>query len=186
MVELQLSLLGLFVACVVVLFNTLTEGEEMFTLTSSAFADGKTIPTKYANVGVSGGKNISPPLTWAHLPAGTKSLALACIDRHPIARNWVHWFVINIPKTATSIAEGASKTKNMPQGSKELNNTFGTPGWGGPQPPPGSGAHKYEFILYALNVDSLDLGANTYLAGFNRAIEGKVIASAKLVGMYER
>ncbi len=186
MLELQLSLLGLFAVCAVILFNTLTEGGEPFALASSAFADGKTIPTKYANVGVSGGKNISPPLTWTLPPAGTKSFALACIDRHPIARNWVHWLVLNIPKTATSLAEGASRTKNLPTGSKELNNSFGSLGWGGPQPPPGSGSHKYEFIVYALNVDRLDVEASAYLAGFNRAIEGKVIASAKLVGVYER
>jgi phosphatidylethanolamine-binding protein (PEBP) family uncharacterized protein len=40
--------------------------------------------------------------------------------------------------------------------------------------------------LYALNVDKMDLGANASLAAFKKAIEGKVIASASITGMYGR
>jgi Raf kinase inhibitor-like YbhB/YbcL family protein len=153
---------------------------------SSAFGDGKTIPTRHANKGVSDGQNVSPPLSWANLPEGTKSLAVACIDRHPIANNWVHWLVINIAARSTSLSEGTSQTKMFPAGARELENTFGTTGWGGPQPPPGSGTHLYEFLLYALSVDTLNLPVKTNLASFNKAINGKVLATAKLVGTYER
>ena len=73
----------------------------------------------------------------------------------------------------------------LPAGAKELENTFGSTGWGGPQPPPGSGTHPYEFLLYALTVENLNLPVNTNLA-FNKAIEGRVLAPAKLVGTYER
>lgn len=157
-----------------------------FSLSSSAFAEGKAIPVQYANTGVSGGRNVSPPLSWVSPPNETKSFALACVDRHPIANNWVHWLVINIPRSATGLAEGASRSEKLPPGAKELQNTFGTAGWGGPQPPRGSGSHPYEFLLYALNVESLNLGANTSLSAFNKAVEGKVIATVKLVGTYER
>ena len=61
-----------------------------FAVSSSAFGDGKAIPTRHATKAVSGGQNASPSLSWANLPEGTKSLAVACIDRHPIANNWVH------------------------------------------------------------------------------------------------
>ncbi len=105
----------------------------MMQLKSSAFADGQSIPTKYANTGVSGGQNVSIPLEWSGAPAETKSFALAIVDRHPIANSWVHWLVINIPKTASMLAEGASRTNKMPTGAKELNNTFGNLGYGGPQ-----------------------------------------------------
>jgi phosphatidylethanolamine-binding protein (PEBP) family uncharacterized protein len=74
----------------------------------------------------------------------------------------------------------------LPAGAKELENTFGSTGWGGPQPPPGSGTHPYEFLLYALTVENLNLPVNTNLASFNKAIEGRVLATAKLVGTYER
>jgi len=93
---------------------------------------------------------------------------------------------IDIPKTATSISAGVSRTVNIPTGTQELRNSFGTVGWGGPQPPRGSGRHLYEFLLYALNVDKLNLTADTTLAAFHKAIGGKVIATAKLVGTYER
>ncbi|MDZ7288431.1 MAG: YbhB/YbcL family Raf kinase inhibitor-like protein [candidate division KSB1 bacterium] len=155
-------------------------------LKSSAFTNGKSIPTKYANTGVSGGQNISLPLEWSGVPAETKSFALAIVDRHPIANNWVHWFVINIPKSVNMLAEGASRTNKMPAGSKELNNTFGKLGYGGPQPPRGSGAHDYEITLYALNVENLALDTNTSLAAFEKALAGKVLTSAKMVGTFER
>jgi len=158
----------------------------MIQIKSSAFTDGKPIPTKYANTGVSGGQNVSVPLEWSGAPAETKSFALVIVDRHPIANNWLHWLVINIPKSISMLAEGASRTNKMPAGAKELNNTFGSLGYAGPQPPRGSGPHDYEVTLYALNVDSLALGANTSLSAFEKAILGKVIASAKIVGTYER
>ena len=155
-------------------------------LSSSAFGDGKAIPTRHATKAVSGGQNASPSLSWANLPEGTRSLAVACIDRHPVANNWIHWLVINIPTSAKVLPEGASGTKMLPAGAKELENTFGTMGWEGPQPPSGSGTHPYEFLLYALSVETLNLPVNTNLASFSKAIDGKVLATAKLVGTYER
>jgi Raf kinase inhibitor-like YbhB/YbcL family protein len=107
------------------------------------------------------------------------------IDPHPVAQNWVHWFVINIPAVTTSLAEGASK-KQMPPGAMELRNSFGEIGYGGPQPPKGSGEHPYVITLYALNVEKLDVGVNTSLAAFKKMIEGKVTQSASITGKYER
>jgi Raf kinase inhibitor-like YbhB/YbcL family protein len=155
-------------------------------LTSPSFGDGKAIPTTHAYTGVAGAKNLSPALRWTEAPAGTKSFALACIDHHPVANNWIHWMVINIPSTAHELPEGASQSTKLPSGSKELKNSFGTVGWGGPQPPPGSGIHPYEFVLYALNTDSLNLQESTSLSTFNKALEGKVLATAKLVGTFQR
>ena len=154
-------------------------------LSSSAFQDGKLIPTKYAYHGVSGGRNISIPLTWDGAPPETKSFALSIVDPHPVANNWVHWFVMNIPQTTAFLAEGSSG-KNMPVGSKELYNTYGTLGYGGPEPPKGSGPHPYEVKLYALNVENLDLSVNATLSAFKKGLEGKVITSAKIIGIYER
>ena len=59
-------------------------------------------------------------------------------------------------------------------------------GWGGPQPPEGSGVHHYEFLLYCLNVEKLDLSPDAKLAALNKAIEGKIMATARLEGTYER
>ena len=154
-------------------------------LSSSAFQDTKSLLTKYAYGGVVGGKNISLPLGWSDVPPASRSFALSIVDPHPVAKNWVHWIVINIPKDITSIAEGASGS-HMPSGSRELYNSFGTLGYGGPQPPKGSGPHPYVVTLYALNVEHLDLSTNSSLTAFQKALEGNVLASATLTGIYER
>ena len=151
---------------------------------STAFKDGEKIPMPYVMPGA-GGKNISISLTWKNAPAGTKSFCLSIVDPHPVAQNWVHWLVIQIPPQVTSIEEGASK-KKMPPGSVELKNSFGEVGYGGPQPPKGTGDHPYVVTLYALDVEKLDLGASSSLSTFKKAIEGKLISSASITGKYGR
>lgn len=159
---------------------------DKFVISSVAFKNGKRIPTQYANTGVADGKNISIPLAWENIPKGTKSFALTMVDLHPIANNWVHWLVINIPATVLGLQEGASISSKMPVGSVELNNTFGTLGYGGPQPPKGSGPHQYEVTIYALNIPTVKLDIQSTLSTFRKAIDGKVIATAKTVGIFER
>jgi Raf kinase inhibitor-like YbhB/YbcL family protein len=178
-------LLGILSALVLsFLITTQGSGGDAMQLTSAAFKDGGKIGIQYVMPGA-GGKNLSIPLDWQNAPAGTQSFALSIVDPHPVARNWVHWLVINIPSQTAVLTEGASK-KNMPAGAVELRNSFGDVGYGGPQPPPGSGDHPYVVTLYALSVDKLDVPANTTLAAFNKALEGKVLASASVTGMFGR
>lgn len=161
-----------------------SKGVSAMEITSPAFVDQGTIPKKYVMPGA-GGSNLSLPLQWRDVPPGTKSLALSIVDPHPIARNWVHWLVINIPPTVTELPEGASG-RQMPPGARELRNSFGDLGYGGPQPPRGSGPHPYVVTLYALAVERLELPEKTTLAAFQQAIEGKVLATATITGIYER
>jgi phosphatidylethanolamine-binding protein (PEBP) family uncharacterized protein len=74
----------------------------------------------------------------------------------------------------------------MPKGCVELKSSFGDIGYGGPQPPKGTGDHPYVVTLYALNVEKLDLGVNTSLSAFKKVVEGKVIGSAAITGKYGR
>jgi Raf kinase inhibitor-like YbhB/YbcL family protein len=174
--------------CVIALLLTLTavsgSGGPTMQITSSAFSDSGKIPLEYVMPGA-GGKNVSVPLTWKDAPAGAQSFALAMVDPHPVAHNWVHWLVINLPKDAAAIPEGASG-QNMPTGAVELQNSFGKPGYGGPQPPPGSGDHPYVFTLYALSVPKVELPKSTNLAAFKQAMEGKTLATATLTGYFGR
>ncbi len=158
----------------------------MFTLASSSYKDKEQIPPKYAHRSVVGGKNISPGFQWDDPPVSVKSFALSIIDPHPVANNWVHWFAINIPLRGRSIVEGASRTNSLPAGTKELMSSYGELGYGGPAPPKGSGSHPYIATIYALNVEALNLGVNTSLRQFEKAIEGKVIAEATMTGFFER
>ena len=160
------------------------QGGNAMELKSSAFADGGKIPQQYVMPGA-GGKNLSLPLQWSGAPAGTQSFALSIVDPHPVARNWVHWLVINLPGNVSSLAEGASG-QNMPAGAAELHNSWGKAGYGGPQPPPGTGDHPYVVTLYALNVPKLDVKPATNLAGFQKAMEGKILGTAKITGYYGR
>jgi Raf kinase inhibitor-like YbhB/YbcL family protein len=176
--------LGLIVIIPLWLGQDYVFGGGTMEILSSAFRDGEKIPIQYVMV-AAGGKNLSVPLTWKNTPPGTKSFALSMVDPHPIAQNWVHWLVINIPTNITSISEGVSR-KKMPPGATELRNSFGEIGYGGPQPPKGSGEHPYVITLYALNLEKLELGVNTSLAVFKKMTEGKITQSASLTGKYER
>jgi len=158
----------------------------MFTLTSGSYRDGGVIPLKYAHRSVPGGENISPAFVWKDPPAGTKSFALSIVDPHPVAGNWVHWFIIDIPFQERALGEGSSGTRRLPVGAKELLNTYNEMGYGGPAPPKGSGSHPYVATLYALDAGSLPLGKDTVLSLFLRTIEGKSIAEATMTGYYER
>jgi len=158
----------------------------MFTLQGTSYDNGEEIPTKYAHASVVGGHNISPGFDWTDPPTSTKSFALSIIDPHPVAKNWVHWFLVNIPFKERTIREGSSMTSTLPSGSREMMNSYGELGYGGPAPPPGSGSHPYVTTLYALNVESIALGKNASLREFLRSIEGKVIAEAGMTGYFER
>ena len=153
-------------------------------LSSAGFKDGEKIPIQYVMPGA-GGKNISVPLSWKNVPPGTKSFALSLVDPHPVAQNWVHWLVINIPANVAFVEEGASRKKMAP-GAVELQSSFGDIGYGGPQPPKGTGDHPYIFTLYALSVEKLNLGVNTSLSVFKKALEGKILGSTTLTGKYGR
>lgn len=152
----------------------------------SAYENKERMPAKYANKGVIGGINLSPPLKWWAAPKEAKSFALIMVDHHPVANEFVHWLVINIPINTASIEEGASGTEKMPLGSRELLTSYRTPGYGGPRPPVGSGDHPYETIIYALNAEKIDLKANADLERFLKAIEGKILAIATLTGYFSQ
>lgn len=158
---------------------TTTTTMAALSVSSSAFSNNGTIPLQYANVGGSG-QNTSIPLSWANAPSGTQSFVLTMIDTS--ANNFKHWLVINIPSTQTSLAAGASPL-NMPNGSSELNNDFGTAGYGGPAPPQGDPAHDYVTTIYALDVSSIT--ATTY-AEIVSAMSGHVLGQASITGKFSQ
>jgi Raf kinase inhibitor-like YbhB/YbcL family protein len=161
------------------------ENMETFTLTS-VYQNGGDIPSKYAYFGVPGAENTSLPLKWIGAPADTKSFAILFYDLHPVAKEWVHWAIINIPSSADNIDEGASNTQSMPKGSIELTNSYGEKGYGGPCPPKGSGKHEYKFIIYALNTDKIDLSGKMSAKKFQDALKDKILGTAELSGYFEQ
>jgi Raf kinase inhibitor-like YbhB/YbcL family protein len=153
------------------------------TITSSAFSQNGEIPAKYT----CDGKDVSPPLVWSGLPAGTKSLALVVDDPDapdPAApkMTWVHWVLYNIPPGASGLPEGV-KPGELPKGTKEGLNDWKRTGYGGPCPP--IGRHRYFHKLYALDVVLSELGRATK-QDLERAMKGHVLVSTDLVGTYKR
>ncbi|MDB5840934.1 MAG: YbhB/YbcL family Raf kinase inhibitor-like protein [Herminiimonas sp.] len=153
------------------------------TLTSPAFNDGAGIPAKYT----CDGEEISPPLAWSGAPPAARSLALIVEDPDapdPAAPKvtWVHWILYNIPPDTNGLKEGAA-SHALPAGALEGNNSWHRTGYGGPCPP--IGRHRYFFRLYALDTVLHDL-AKPDRERMLREIEGKVIAQAQLLGVYQR
>jgi hypothetical protein len=132
-----------------------------------------------------GGQNISIGAQWQTLPSAL-SYALLFDDRAPVAHNWVHWLVVDIPNTSTEIPEGASRTDKMPAGSRELVTSWGRTGYDGPQPPVSSGIHEYVATLYALDVSKLSVPENPTRKEFLNAVEGHIAAQESWSGTYQR
>ncbi|HEU4851436.1 MAG TPA: YbhB/YbcL family Raf kinase inhibitor-like protein [Telluria sp.] len=153
------------------------------TITSEAFGAGASIPAQYT----CDGSDVSPPLSWTGVPAGTKSLALIVDDPDapdPAApqRTWVHWVLYNIPADATGLPAGV-KPEQLPAGTRIGQNDWKKAAYGGPCPP--IGRHRYLFKLYALNEVLSELGPVTK-AHLEKAIDDFVIEKAELIGTYER
>jgi Raf kinase inhibitor-like YbhB/YbcL family protein len=146
-----------------------------FELTSGAFADGGSIPTR----NTSDGDNASPPHNRAGAPPETVSLALVLDD--PDAGGFVHWVVYGLDGSASgSLPAGVSES---PDGPAQGTNSFRQRGYGGPCPP--SGEHRYVFRLLALD-DVLELTGAPSVEDVLEAAEGHVIGEATLTATYRR
>jgi Raf kinase inhibitor-like YbhB/YbcL family protein len=152
-------------------------------LTSPAFAPLGAMPKRHT----CDGEDLSPPLAWSGVPAGTKSLALVVDDPDapdPAAPKlvWVHWVLYDLPPGAVSLAQGAT-AKTLPPGALEGLNDWKRTGWRGPCPP--VGRHRYFHKLYALDMVLPDLH-HPDKAALEKAMTGHVLAKAELVGTYQR
>ncbi|HKV97732.1 MAG TPA: YbhB/YbcL family Raf kinase inhibitor-like protein [Gammaproteobacteria bacterium] len=154
---------------------------QKFQLSSSAYADNGAIPARYT----CDGADISPPLAWSGVPAGTKSFAFIMDDPDapdPAAPKvtWVHWVLYGIPVDVHGLPEGGSL--HAPAGTRDGTNSWKRPGYGGPCPP--IGRHRYFQKLYALDTVLPDLhrpSKDALLA----AMRGHVLAEAQIIGTYQ-
>jgi Raf kinase inhibitor-like YbhB/YbcL family protein len=143
-------------------------------LTSPAFDDGEPIPEKHS----CDGEGVSPSLAWSFLPKQAGSLALIVHDPDAPSGDFLHWLAWNLDPEEGHLDEGAPAPFEGANGRGDL-------GYMGPCPPPGHGAHRYIFHLYALDSD-LGLEAGATREQLKDAMDGKVLGDARLVGVYER
>ncbi len=143
-------------------------------ISSPAFQNNGSIPSKYT----CDGANVNPPLKIENVPAGTKSLALIVDDPDAPRGIWVHWVVWNIDPKIGEIRENT-----VPKGSIQGVNDFEKHDYGGPCPP--SGTHRYFFKVYALDT-LLNFSSDAGKAGLEKAMQGRILAQAQIVGLYKR
>ncbi len=149
-------------------------------LGSSAFESGAAIPRRYT----CDGDNVSPPLRWSRVPAGTKSLALIADDPDAPGGTWSHWVIYDLPPSVTALGENTPRTDALASGAKQGVNDFQQTGYGGPCPPPGP-AHRYFFRLYALD-RAIAAKPKTSRQQLLAAIQGRILGAAELMGRYQR
>jgi Raf kinase inhibitor-like YbhB/YbcL family protein len=95
---------------------------------------------------------------------------------------WVHWVVFNIPAGSSGLPEGAG-SGGIPEGAAAGLNDWKRADYGGPCPP--VGRHRYFHKLYALDTQ-LTLKTPANKSAVEAAMQGYVLASAELVGTYQR
>ena len=155
-------------------------------LTSPDIANGAAFRTAQVH-SQCGGENRSPALAWTGAPKGTQSYAVTMFDSDANGgRGFWHWLVFNIPTSTQNMPAGAGSESGLPGGAAQAENDFGTPGYGGACPPPGSGVHHYTLTVYALPAARLPLENNAGTSAIAAWLKGHALATAALTGTYRR
>ena len=140
----------------------------VMTVSEGAFVHG-TMPVKFT-CGI--GHPVTPPLTWAGAPAGTKSIALVVDDSDAPITPYVYWVVFDIGPGTSALLEG-----QLPPGARQALGTAGHSHYGAPCP--GPRGHSYRFTVYALNT-VLDLPDGTSLESAWQSIAAATIGRGRL------
>ena len=152
-------------------------------LTSPAFAEGGTIPSRFT----CDGDNINPEFIISGVPKEADALVLVMDDPDipdsvKQARGievFDHWVLYNLPPTMTAVPEGSARGALGTEGL----NSVGKSGYIGPCPP--DGEHRYFFRLYAIK-GTLNFVKTPTLREVEEAAKGMSIAETTLMGRYER
>ena len=155
-------------------------------LKSRAMQTGEAMPRDYTP----DGRNLSPPLTWSNLPAGTQELAIVCADFG--AGNpppWVHWIIYGISPATVGLPAGLPVESHEAMPADLADAIQGLNGWRrpyyrGPAPPAGT-PHLYHFSVYALD-EVLGLEPGLTRDDLLEAMEGHILGRGDLVPIYER
>lgn len=152
---------------------------ENLKVTTTAFASGAAIPTKYT----ADGEDIAPSLSWSAVPPQTKSIAVCVVDTDAPRGDWWHWVLYGLDAKTTELKEGTAKTAVAANASQGKND-FGKTGYNGPSPPRGK-VHHYYFRVFALD-KMLNEKPGLDKVAFEKAIAGHIIAHGETVGTYIR
>lgn len=135
------------------------------------------------------GKNISPALSWEGAPQGTKSFAITVYDPDaPTGNGFWHWIIFNIPADVTSLSQNAGDPASglAPKESIQSRTDLNRFGYGGGCPPAGDKPHRYQFTVYALDIEKLALDANTPAMMVVPDLNAHTIAKLTITVYYSR
>jgi len=116
-------------------------------------------------------KPLSPPIGWAGVPQGTKSIAVVFDDSDAPITPYVYWVVFNIGPATSALLEG-----QLPPGARQALNSAGHAGY---DPPCPGSSHGYRFTVYALNT-VLNLPNGASLLSTWQAIAAATIGRGRL------
>lgn len=159
------------------------EGASRFDLTSPDLQNNSPFPqSEVANIFGCHGGNQAPRLQWRGAPAATRSFAVTMFDPDaPTGSGFWHWLVWDIPKEATSLDDRA-----LPISAVSGTNDAGLTGFLGPCPPPGDRTHRYKLSVFALDVTSLQLSADTRGAVLAFTMRLHILAFGRLVATFSQ
>lgn len=143
-------------------------------ISTPSFDYGEKIPDTYT----CDGEGINPPLLFLEVPEQAQSLVLIVDDPDAPRGTFTHWVVFNIDPKVEEVPEGL-----VPKGGVLGKNSAGESSWIGPCPP--TGEHRYFFKLYALDTE-LDLSIGATKEEVEKAMQGHVLDTAELIGLYSR
>jgi hypothetical protein len=149
-------------------------------LNSPSVSPGAVIAADFACTGA----DRSPALSWGNAPPTTKSFALVVDDPDAPGGTFIHWIAYNIPANVKSLPAGVPQSREVAGGGTNGINGFDHIGYNGPCPPPGE-KHRYRFRLFALD-STLSPDDKADAAAIESAMKGHVLATAELVGTFQR
>lgn len=120
----------------------LTFPDNYFHIVSPNFGYMGHIPSIYTY----DGGNIIPTIAVENIPQGCKAIVLYCVDheaKSAVGYSFIHWVTLIPITNQTKITISSIALPGQINGL----NGFGQYGWGGPQPPPGTGVHRY-FLMF--------------------------------------
>src|ERR1700738_3231088 len=128
-----------------------------FAVKSGTVDSGEPLPSAQLSglLGVPGGTDTSPQLSWTGFPTQTQSFVVSMYDpQAPTGSGFWHWVVGDIPGTTTALAEGAGALDSdlLPDGAFQLGGDAGMARYVGGAPPAGSGVHDYFITVSALDL----------------------------------
>lgn len=169
---------------------------------------GKPIAERFAYCAADGqgvtrpGGNISPAIAWQDAPDNAESFFMMVVDRDVPAdfgpankagqtipagvprRNFYHWLVADIPPAVARIGEGEHVIGQKGRNSFAERGR-GQNGYDGPCPPwNDERVHTYHFIVYALDVPTLNLNDDFSGEEAEAALAGHILAEGEVTGTY--